>query len=77
MTLRRLRAALARLGARAVLACGMMAVLGWTFVGSLGMGLTTPQHSQPRMVQAWLAGLVAIGGLCSLVAWLAGEPRDG
>ena len=66
---------LARIGWRAIISLGMIGIVAWTFVGSLLMGLTTPQNSQPRMVQLWIGGLVVIVLLSGAAAWLA--ERDG
>lgn len=67
----------ARARRRVILALGMIGVFAWTFVGSLAMGLTTPQNSQPRMVQLWLVGLAVIVVGFGAAAWMADGPRDG
>lgn len=74
---RSIRRRLSRIGSRAIIALGMIGVIAWTFVGSLLMGLTTPQNSQPRTVHLWLGGLVAIVVLSGIAACLAEGPRDG
>jgi len=70
------RSVLARVGARAVTALGVIGIIAWTFVGSLVMGLRTPRTSEARMVWLWLVGLALIVVLSGLGAWLAGDQRD-
>jgi hypothetical protein len=77
---RAVRSGLARVGGHAFVSLAMIGIIAWTFVGSLLMGLTTPQSSEPRMVRLWLSGLAFIVAVAGACAWLAaghqGSERD-
>ena len=74
---RRLRKRLRRVRATAFVALGLVAELGWAFVGSLGLGLgMRPAVASEDVARLWLVAAVALAAVVGLAGWLAAPERE-
>ena len=66
-----LRLALRRVGATSIVSVGLLLELGWSFIGSMGLGLRPGGPSGPLQAASWVCGVILIATATAVAASLA------
>ena len=72
-----LRHALRQVGSASIVSFGLLLELGWSFVGSMGLGLRPGGPGGPLQAAAWIAGVILIAAAIAVAAFLALPEKSG